>query len=150
MSRPPLIGETDSNLRLHERLDSDEFKLDAGPLAGALSNSVKIAYVGAAFVIGALATFMVALFSGLDSPAVSGGLWIVGWALLLIGLGMFWVAAGVRAQRRARLEEEIFKTEPRTMGIDYTTPRVVMVRCKYCGTLNAEYASKCHSCGATL
>jgi len=148
MNMPPLIGETEVSLQ--EKLDSDEFTLDAGPLSGVLSNSAKIAYVGGALVIAALATFMVALFSGLDSPEVSKGLWIVGWAILLIGLGVLWMAAGVRAQRAARLEEEIFKTEPRVIGIDYSTPRIVMVRCKYCGTLNAENASKCHSCGATL
>lgn len=150
MSRPPLIGDTDTNLRMQEKLGTKEPILDAGPLAGALSNSTKILYVGGAFTIAAFATFLVALLSGSTSPDVSAILWVVGWALLLIGLGVLWVAAGVRAQREARLEDEMFKTEPSTVGLDYSVPRIVMVRCKYCGTLNAENASKCLSCGATL
>jgi len=147
-SRIPLIGETEVSLQ--EKLDSDELKLDAGPLSGILSNSVKVAYVGGILVIVAVATFAVAFMSWFDSPGVSSALWIVGWGTMLIGLAVLWVAAGVRAQRKARLEEEMFKTEPRAFGLDHSTPRIVMVRCEYCGTLNAENASKCLSCGATL
>jgi len=77
-------------------------------------------------------------------------LWIIGYVLLIIGLGFVAFASHIRAEKAARLEEEMFKTEPRAMGIDCTVPRVVMVRCKYCGPFDAENVSKCASCGANL
>jgi len=148
MARAPLPGETKAAMM--ERRDTTPIMLDPGPLAGKFTSAAKTAVVGFAFIVAAVATFFVALLSGADFPNVSLAMWIIGWVLLMIGLGFVAFAGHIRAEKAARLEEEIFKTEPRTIGLDYSTPRVVMVRCKYCGTLNAENVSKCHSCGANL
>ncbi len=148
MSRPPLLGEAKAAEMI--RRDADAITLSAGPLAGRFSNSVKVAVAGAMLIAAAIVTFVVALLSGTDFPQMSMALWIIGWILVMAGVVFVGLAAHIRAEKEARLEEEIFKTEPRTIGLDHTTPRIVMVRCKYCGTLNAEDASKCHSCGATL
>lgn len=124
--------------------------IDAGPLAGKLSSSVKLVAAGVIMAVVAVANFVLALNSDSDFPDLAKFAWIVGWITLMLGIACFWIAGYVRVEKERRLEEEMFKTEPRVYGLDYSTPRIVMVRCKYCGTLNAENASKCMSCGATL
>jgi uncharacterized membrane protein len=148
MARAPLPGETKAAMM--ERLDTTPIMIDPGPLAGKFTSATKTAALGVAFIVAAVATFLVAILSGTDFPTLSLALWIVGWIILMVGLGFVAFARHIQVEKEARLEEEIFKTEPRALGIDYSTPRVVMVRCKYCGTLNAEDVSKCHSCGANL
>lgn len=148
MQRAPLPGETKA--AMEERLDTTPIMLDPGPLAGKFTSAAKTAAIGVAFVVAAIATFLVAILSGRDFSNLSFALWIIGYVLLMVGLGFVAFARHIQVEKEARLEEEIFKTEPRTLGLNYSTPRVVMVRCKYCGTLNAENVSKCHSCGANL
>lgn len=148
MMKPPLTGEVDAALA--EKHESGELKIDAGPLAGKFSNAVRVAVSGAIIVMLAVATFLVAMLAEIDYSGVSEALWIAGWVLLMVGLALMGFAWNIRTEKEARLEEEMLKVEPRSFGLDYSTPRIVMVRCKYCGTLNAENVSKCHSCGATL
>lgn len=148
MPRSPTLEEARDRV---ESIAVDETPvLDAGPLAGTLSSSVKVAAAGVIMVVVAVANFILALFSGPDFQELSRFAWIFGWVALMAGIVCFYVAGYVRVEKQQRLEDEMFKTEPRSYGLDYTTPRVVMVRCKYCGTLNVENASKCMSCGASL
>src|SRR4030042_4727070 len=144
----PILEEARN--RVEEMGEDEEPLLDAGPLAGKLSSPVKLVAAGVILAVVAVANFVLALYSDSDFPELATFAWIVGWVPLMLCIACFWIAGYVRVEKERRLEEEMFKTEPRVYGLDYSTPRIVMVRCKYCGTLNAENASKCMSCGATL
>lgn len=110
----------------------------------------RVALLGAGLMAASLVTFVVASFAGLGSSFASAVLWIYGWVAMMAGFVLLALASDVREKRRERYEEELMRSEPTAIGLDYSAPRIVMVRCRYCGTLNAEDVSKCHSCGANL
>lgn len=149
MVRIPLFGETEASIE--DKINKEELSVSAGSLAGRFSNPRRTALVGAGLVMAALVTFLVTYFVGSDSSSASAVLWITGWIAIMAGFILLVLAADVHEKRKERFEEELMKSEPTySAGLDTYTPRIVMVRCKYCGTLNAENASKCLSCGATL
>ena len=65
------------------------------------------------------------------------GIWIAGVAML--GVGVVLMFAGYRMIRSSRKDRAAMIQR-----------KSVMVRCRYCGTLNVEHDDKCDSCGANL
>jgi hypothetical protein len=65
------------------------------------------------------------------------GIWVAGLAMLLVGVGLMLIGYRmIRTSKRDRIEAAERSS--------------VMVRCRYCGSLNHEHDERCDSCGASL
>ena len=104
-------------------------------------------------MIAAVLMFVVALFMlGLGAPGTFAIVPIIFAFLLIVGAvlskqnedRLAREAASAELQRQERLRNEIAEAVKESMKSN------IKVRCRYCGSLNDESASKCDSCGATL
>ncbi len=141
----------------------DDEPMGAGPLTGALSSTTRILLAGVMGLFASAFLFAAAYVMGDNSitPLTASGndnvvraLWIFGWLFLLAGIAVLLIGAYARSEKKAAVEELMFKTEPRDFDLDHfdqsKTVEVVKVRCRYCGTLNDASAKNCVACGGTM
>jgi rubrerythrin len=142
--------------------------LDIGILPGRTEqsygrNSTSLLVYGIVSVAGAIFAFAVSVstrntdpsdfFYDIDNES-SGMFALMGALSLIIGLVFVVLSFKVKNDEERRLESQAKADEAaRQRDIQDIADAVksnIKVRCRYCGTLNEEDASKCSACGAAL
>jgi len=134
-----------------------------GPGRSSEWNSTSVLVTGIMMVGGAIFAFAISatthnsdpndFFYDIDNEA-STMFAVFGMIALIIGVILMGLSFKVKEDEARRLESQARDDEAeRQRAVQEIANAVksnIMVRCRYCGSLNEETASKCSSCGAAL
>jgi hypothetical protein len=138
---------------------------DPGPVMGGPRGSQGQLAAGIMFIIIGIVQLVIAgvVMSDPDFPGmgvggvpfiIAGGTFLIGFALIALSFSTrnSEIAAArqqAEALEQSRIEQERHEEEERKRMVE-AIKSTIKVRCRYCGSLNDESASKCESCGADL